>query len=58
MQTLRSLLCIQAAGAIDAHKTFDAPETLRPDAHEVELADGKLALELPAKSVTVITVRE
>jgi alpha-N-arabinofuranosidase len=49
---------VLTAGAIDAHNTFEAPETVKPAALEVELADGKLLLELPAKSVTVVTVTE
>ena len=46
------------AGAIDAHNTFEAPETVKPAVLEVELTDGKLVVELPAKSVTVLTLTE
>jgi len=49
---------VLTANAIDAHNTFDAPETVKPAALEVELDDGRLLLELPSKSVTVVTVRE
>jgi alpha-N-arabinofuranosidase len=49
---------VLTAGAIDAHNTFDAPETVKPAAIDVELEDGKLVLELPAKSVTVVTLQE
>jgi alpha-N-arabinofuranosidase len=49
---------VLTAGAIDAHNTFDAPETVKPAAIDVELKDGKLQLELPPKSVTVVTLQE
>jgi len=45
------------AGAIDAHNTFEEPAEVEPQGIEVELKGGGLALELPAKSVTVITVK-
>jgi alpha-N-arabinofuranosidase len=49
---------VLTADAIDAHNTFDAPEKVKPTALEVELADGRLLLELPAKSVTVVRLEE
>ena len=45
------------ADAIDAHNTFDAPETVRPQAFDdARLADGKLSATLPAKSLVVLTL--
>jgi alpha-N-arabinofuranosidase len=49
---------VLTADAIDAHNSFDAPETVRPGALGVEVQDGKLLLELPPKSVAVVTVEE
>ncbi|MCU0990113.1 MAG: alpha-N-arabinofuranosidase, partial [Xanthomonadales bacterium] len=49
---------VLTADAIDAHNTLDAPETVKPAAIDVELKDGKLVLELPAKSVTVVRLEE
>jgi alpha-N-arabinofuranosidase len=48
---------VLTAGAMDAHNTFEEPERVKPAPIEVTLADGKLQVDLPAKSVTVITVR-
>jgi alpha-N-arabinofuranosidase len=48
---------VLTAGAMDAHNTFDEPARVRPGPIDVALEDGKLRVELPAKSVTVITVR-
>jgi alpha-N-arabinofuranosidase len=48
---------VLTAGAMDAHNTFEEPEVVKPVPIEVELKGGKLGLELPAKSVTVVTVR-
>ncbi len=45
------------AAAMDAHNTFDEPENVKPSDIEVELEDGTLKLELPAKSVTVVEIR-
>jgi len=45
------------ADAIDAHNTFDEPAVVRPRKLEVTLEAGKLVVDLPAKSVTVITVK-
>ena len=46
------------AGAIDAHNTFDAPNTVKPEPAQLELDDGVLGMTLPAKSVTVITLKQ
>ena len=46
---------ILTAGAMDAHNTFAAPEVVKPAAFTgAKLADGKLTVELPAKSVVVL----
>jgi alpha-N-arabinofuranosidase len=45
------------ADAMDAQNTFDEPELVEPSSIEVELYEGMLKLELPAKSVTVIEIR-
>jgi alpha-N-arabinofuranosidase len=45
------------AGATDSHNTFAEPAAVKPQEMEVELKDGRLMVELPAKSVTVITVK-
>src|SRR5690606_16023422 len=48
---------VLTADAIDAHNTFDAPETVRPQAFDgARLADGKLSATLPAKSLVVLTL--
>lgn len=46
------------APAMDAHNTFDEPEMVKPKALEVRLDNGTLILELPAKSVSVITLEK
>jgi len=46
------------APAMDAHNTFDEPEAIKPAALDVALKDGKLMVELPAKSVNVITIAQ
>ncbi len=49
---------VLTAPAITSHNTFDAPHTVEPVAFDgAKLADGKLSLELPAKSVVVLTLQ-
>ncbi|HVT73929.1 MAG TPA: alpha-N-arabinofuranosidase [Lacunisphaera sp.] len=49
---------VLTAPAITSHNTFDAPHTVEPAAFTgAKLADGKLSLELPAKSVVVLTLQ-
>ena len=48
---------VLTAKAMDAHNAFDAPHALEPAKVEAKVRKGKLSLELPAKSVTVVTVR-
>jgi len=45
------------AGAIDSHNTFEQPAAVNPQGIAVELAGDGIKLELPAKSVTVITIK-
>ncbi len=39
------------------HNTFDAPETVKPAAFDVQLKDGRLTATLPACSVAAITIK-
>ena len=46
---------VLTAAAMDTHNTFAAPEAIKPAAFTgAKLADGKLTVELPAKSVVVL----
>ena len=45
------------AGAMDAHNTFEKPDVIMPGPIDVSIKNDKLMIELPAKSVSVITVR-
>jgi alpha-N-arabinofuranosidase len=46
---------ILTADAMDAHNTFDAPDTIAPHAFDgLALADGNLQLSLPAKSIVMV----
>ena len=46
------------AAAMDAHNTFDKPDAVHPVAfHGAKLANGKLSLTLPPKSVVVLTIQ-
>ena len=42
--------------AMDAHNTFATPGAIHPVAFQASSADGKLTVELPAKSVVVLAV--
>lgn len=45
------------ADAIDAHNTFDAPGNVRPTPFDgARLADGRLGLQLPPKSLVVLAL--
>ncbi|HEU0066069.1 MAG TPA: alpha-L-arabinofuranosidase C-terminal domain-containing protein [Sphingomonas sp.] len=49
---------VLTAGAIDAHNTFDAPDTVRPAAFTgATLAGGTLTVTLPPKSVVMLDIR-
>ncbi|HVV29020.1 MAG TPA: alpha-L-arabinofuranosidase C-terminal domain-containing protein [Rhizomicrobium sp.] len=47
---------ILTGAAMDAHNTFDAPDAIHPAAFSGTKDGGKLAVDLPAKSVAVIAV--
>jgi alpha-N-arabinofuranosidase len=48
---------VLTAPVMNAHNTFDAPETIRPASFEgAKLKDGELSINLPSKSVVVIEV--
>lgn len=49
---------ILTAKAMDAHNTFDRPETVRPAAYSAKSVGGKLSFDLPAKSIVVVKVAE
>jgi alpha-N-arabinofuranosidase len=49
---------ILTAGTIDAHNTFEAPETVKPAAFDkVEIEGGQLTASLPPMSVVVLAVK-
>lgn len=43
-------------GEINAHNTFEAPDTIMPEELEVSVLNGKASFKLPAKSIAVITL--
>lgn len=47
---------VLTGAAMDAHNTFDKPQTLLPTPYTVGAGGQGLALELPAKSVVVVTL--
>jgi alpha-N-arabinofuranosidase len=61
---LEGIVAASAAGtvltgnAIDAHNTFEDPKQVRPAALEVKTGNGAVSVELPPRSVSVITVQE
>lgn len=46
-----------SASAMDTRNTFEEPDSVKPQAIEVTLEEGKLLVDLPEKSVTVITLK-
>jgi alpha-N-arabinofuranosidase len=48
---------ILTAAAMDAHNSFEAPNALHPVAFKGSSEGGKLAFDLPAKSVAVVEVQ-
>lgn len=48
---------VLTAKAMDAHNTFAAPNSIKPEAYSAKANNGKLALDLPAKSVVVVEVK-
>ena len=56
VSTVRSR--ILAGSAMNAHNTFEQPETVRPETFGgARLAGGTLTVELPARSVVVLEIR-
>ena len=43
--------------AMDARNTFSTPKNIKPKRYKVKAKDGKLTLDLPAKSVVVVELR-
>jgi alpha-L-arabinofuranosidase len=48
---------ILTATGMDSHNTFDHPNTVRRKSFHVRWGEGDALLELPAKSVVVVTLR-
>ncbi|HTF98280.1 MAG TPA: alpha-L-arabinofuranosidase C-terminal domain-containing protein [Cellvibrio sp.] len=48
---------VLTAKAMDAHNTFAAPNNIKPENYSANASNGKLALELPAKSVVVVEIK-
>ncbi|RFP17842.1 alpha-N-arabinofuranosidase [Duganella sp. BJB488] len=48
---------VLTAGAMDAHNTFDAPETVKPAPFSATARGGRLVMTLPAKSIVVVAVQ-
>ena len=49
---------VLTADAMDAHNTFDEPETVKTAPISVNVQGGQVQLELPAKSVVVLTIED
>ena len=47
---------VLTGGTIDAHNTFDKPDTVKPAPLAVGLKGGSMSVKLPARSVSVITL--
>lgn len=47
---------VLTAERMDTHNTFDAPETIKPADYSANAQNGKLTLQLPAKSVVVVSL--
>ncbi|WP_075186460.1 alpha-N-arabinofuranosidase [Teredinibacter haidensis] len=45
------------SAAMDAHNTFDSPESVQPKEYKAKAKDGSLILDLPAKSVVVVELK-
>ncbi len=45
---------VLTAEKMDAHNTFDKPNNIKPEKYSAKAKDGKLVLDLPAKSVVVV----
>lgn len=47
---------VLTAAAMDAHNTFQAPQTIKPAPYSATAIDGKLTVKIPAKAVIVVAV--
>lgn len=47
---------ILTSGELDAHNTFDNPETIKPESISATITKGKITLHLPAKSIVVLSI--
>jgi alpha-N-arabinofuranosidase len=47
---------VLTAGAMDAHNTFKAPQTVKPAPFSARSANGKLTISVPAKAVIVVAL--
>lgn len=47
---------VLTADAMDAHNTFERPKTVTPRPYSARARNGQLVLELPAKSVVVVSL--
>ncbi len=47
---------VLTAPAMDAHNTFGAPDTVKPEAYTATASDGQLRLQLPPKAVMVVSI--
>jgi alpha-L-arabinofuranosidase len=47
---------VLTAQEMDAHNTFDKPETIAPREYSASAQDGQLVLEVPAKAIIVVSV--
>lgn len=47
---------ILTADAMDAHNTFEQPNTIKPSPYSVHANNGKLTFKLPAKSIVVVAI--
>jgi len=48
---------VLTAETMDAHNTFARPEVIKPAAIDIELVNGMPVLDLPPKSLTVVTLQ-
>lgn len=48
---------VLTAATIDAHNTFEAPDKVMPQAYTASAREGSLQLNLPSKSVVVVTLK-
>jgi alpha-N-arabinofuranosidase len=49
---------VLTSDTIDAHNTFQNPQTIKPAAFSARAAGGKLSIKVPAKAVMVVSLEE